>query len=192
MSHWSFWDWIAYGCLGISAFGWALGAIPREHPHMFDSWPAFFASPKWSFVPAAFFVLGSAILMMRLLIVPAPKPVDLLQSSSPIAFIERSELKMHSYGDDRTPTAISNTNVWRWFYLRSIFGIVNVATGEKKETVQPTLFICFDRPTKVGTLNVSSGDFKLPRHEVKEFNNRFAVISFYEDLPTGSFTVETY
>jgi hypothetical protein len=46
------------------------------------------------------------------------------------------------------------------------------------------LFVTFDNPVRVGTLEVSA-DFKLPAYEVKEFNNRFAIIVFGDDLPTG-------
>jgi len=59
MSNWTAWDWIAYGCLGIAAFGLAMGAIWKENPAMFENWPLFFSSPKWSFVPMALFNSGN-------------------------------------------------------------------------------------------------------------------------------------
>jgi hypothetical protein len=54
MAQWSAWNWIAYGCLGISAFGIALGTISQRYVDMFSRLPSFFSSAMWSFVPAFF------------------------------------------------------------------------------------------------------------------------------------------
>ena len=72
MSHWTAWDWIAYGCLGIAAFGLAFGAIWRENPAMFSGWPDFWKNSMWSFVPMALFALGTVVLIVRLFFVSAP------------------------------------------------------------------------------------------------------------------------
>ena len=65
MSHWGFWDWITYGCLGIAAFGLAIGAVGKDSPTMFEHLPAIFSSPKWAYAPIVLFALGSAILAAR-------------------------------------------------------------------------------------------------------------------------------
>jgi hypothetical protein len=193
MSHWSFWDWIAYGCLGIAAFGLAIGTIWKEYPHMFQSWwPTFLSSPKWSFLPAIFFVIATLIFIFR-----AVAPSATSKSAGPVqsvaaALIEKSELRMHSYGDDRDPTRLSDVNVWRWYYLRTAFIGIDKESGNVVKRVSPTLFVSFDSPTKVGTLAVRSSDFKLPQYEVKQFTNRFAIIWFSDELPAGEFVVETY
>jgi hypothetical protein len=62
MSNWSAWDWIAYGCLAIAAFGLAAGQIQRETPTMFERLPAFFKSGRWSYVPAILVIVGTAAL----------------------------------------------------------------------------------------------------------------------------------
>ena len=55
--------------------------------------------------------------------------------------------------------------------------------------VTSNLFINFDRPVNVGTLSVNSPDMALPMHEVKEFNNRFAIIVFNAALPSGTLNI---
>jgi uncharacterized protein (TIGR02594 family) len=75
MLHWTSWDWIAYGCLGIAAFGLAFGIVWKENPAMFKNWPAIFASPKWSLVPAILFTLGTIIFIFRSLPFETPVPI---------------------------------------------------------------------------------------------------------------------
>jgi hypothetical protein len=45
------------------------------------------------------------------------------------------------------------------------------------------IFISFERPVMVGTLVLSSADYVIPRYEVKEFNNRFAIIAIDQTPP---------
>jgi len=54
------------------------------------------------------------------------------------------------------------------------------------------LFLSFDRPVKVGTLEVSAHGFTLPSYEVKEFTNRYAIIVFSNELPAGSLQIKVY
>lgn len=111
-------------------------------------------------------------------------------SIEPTALVDTATLRLHLYGDERVPTVVSSNNVWRWYYLRNIIkGITK--KGKLPETIGTItiLFISFDRPVKVTTLEVSSSDIKLPTHEVKEFNNRFAIIVFSNALPTGTLEV---
>src|SRR5260370_42315353 len=107
MRQWSFWDWIAYGLLAIAAFGVALW---KEFPKMFEQWTGY-TGAIWSFIPAALVVIATVILIIRAIIGPRSKE----------QFVEKSELTLHIYGDDRWPTRISETNIWRYFYLRNIF-----------------------------------------------------------------------
>jgi hypothetical protein len=65
MARWGFWDWVAYVCLGIAAFGLAAGAALKEDPMMLSHLPSLFASPRWAYVPIVLFALGSAILAIR-------------------------------------------------------------------------------------------------------------------------------
>jgi hypothetical protein len=178
MSQWTAWNWIAYGCLAISAFGTAFGTIFQKYPQMLSRMPAFFSSSLWSFVPAIFLVIATVIFVVNLFI---PAPV-----------VDKSELTLRTYGDGRWPTRISDTNIWRYFYLRNTFVAVNAQSGEKIERFAPNLFICFDKPTKVGTLEVNSPDMHLPKYEIKEFKERFAIIFFDDELPSGTLQFKTY
>jgi hypothetical protein len=178
MAQWSIWNWIAYGCLAISAFGTAIGTILQKYPQMLSRMPSFFSSPLWSFVPAVFLIIATMIFVWRLFI---PSPV-----------MDKSELTLRIYGDDRWPTRVSETNIWRYFYLRNTYIFVNSQTGQKFQHCAPILCLCFDKPTKVGTLEVQSPDIQLPKHEVKEFRERFAIIGFEQEPPAGTLQIKTY
>jgi hypothetical protein len=132
--------------------------------------------------PGIFFVIASVIFIVR----------HFVPTRSDVALAEKSELRMHFYGDDREPTRISAVNIWRWYYLRNIFIGIEKETGKQSKSIISTFFISFDRPTKVGTLTVRSSDFRIPAYEVKQFTNRFAIISFLGELPAGSLEIGTY
>ena len=58
-----------------------------------------------------------------------------------------------------------------------------------REILTSKLFISFDQPVAVGTLTVRA-DKPLMHYEVKEFNNRFAIIAFGEKLPECNIDIE--
>jgi hypothetical protein len=91
------------------------------------------------------------------------------------------------YNDDRQPMRLEASNIWRWYYLKSVFIGLNKDTG--KEVM---LFINFDTPVRVGTLEISSPDIRLPRHETKEFNNRFAIVVFSEVPVEGTIELRVH
>jgi hypothetical protein len=70
-----------------------------------------------------------------------------------------------------------------------MFSLVAIQTGAQTTQTISNLFISFEYPVKVGTLEVSSPDFVMPHFEVKEFNNRFAIITFSNDIPVGTLVI---
>ncbi len=94
-------------------------------------------------------------------------------------------LRLHIYKDYRIPDRIEAKNIFRWFYLSSILiGITN--DGKNKEIVLPVLFVTFDPEVRITSLKVRSPDMKLPRHEVKDFNQKYAIVAFSEKLNEGT------
>jgi hypothetical protein len=105
---------------------------------------------------------------------------------------DAAELRLFIHGDDRTPSRVSESNIWRWYWLKTIL-IAQLPDGsEHRQHVLPTLYVNFDRPVFTGTLDVESVGFNLPLHEVKEFSNRFAIITFQKDLPAGTLIIRTH
>ena len=105
---------------------------------------------------------------------------------------DNAELHIHCYGDERVPKRLLAQNIWRWYHLRNIFKQININTNETEATTVINLYISFDQPVVVGTLEVNSPDAILPTYEVKEFNNRFAIITFYDELPTCTLIIKAY
>ncbi len=101
-------------------------------------------------------------------------------------FVKDAWIRFHLYGDERTPERLEIENVWRWYYLRLIAIGVDKKAGVKEQLLQTVFFLTFDRPVKIGTLEISSPDFKLPRYEVKDFSSRSAIVVFSGPLPTGT------
>jgi hypothetical protein len=201
MSHWSFWDWVGYTCIFIAAIGLALSALPERTRSMFESWPIF-TSPNWSFMPAILLVVATIIFIVRLFASNESKPLKaevgsagappINLASAPTPLIADSQLTLHTYGDARWPTRISETNVWRYFYLRNVLTIIG-NNGEKREIIFPNLFLVFDKPANSGTVDVSSPDFKLPKHTSHDLNNnRYVIITFEEDLPAGTLEIRVH
>jgi len=100
--------------------------------------------------------------------------------------VDGAALRLHIYADDRTPQRLSYSNVWRWYYLKTLLIALNRETDQQQQrNVTATLFVIFDTPVKIGTLEISSPDIRLPLHEVKEFNNRYAIIVFGDARQKG-------
>ncbi|MFI5330641.1 MAG: hypothetical protein ACHQ2F_06350 [Desulfobaccales bacterium] len=66
MELWNFWGWIAYGCLGIAAFGMAIETLTKRHPTMLDLLPDYLKSYIWGYVPAILFSIATIIFIIRL------------------------------------------------------------------------------------------------------------------------------
>jgi hypothetical protein len=124
------------------------------------------------------------------------RQVDALQKkpSTVVAgdLVDTAELTLQIYGDERAPMRLSYNNIWRWYYLRNIMVIIGKETGKEVKHVIGNLYLSFDHPVKVGTLEVSAHGFILPSYEVKEFTNRYAIIVFSDELPGGNLQVKVY
>jgi hypothetical protein len=107
-------------------------------------------------------------------------------------FSPKARLQLHVYADERMPSRITADNIWRWYTLRTL--IKGLApSGQEHDVVNlTTLFVTFDTPVFVGTLTVSSPDVRLPIHEVKEFNPRFAIIVFSGQIPEGTLEISAH
>jgi hypothetical protein len=109
------------------------------------------------------------------------------------SFVDEAEIRLHFYGDDRDPTRLSVSNVWRWYFLKNVMVAVDPNdTNKRAKHVFGTLILTFDKPVKRGTLEVGSPDSKLPTYEVKDFSNRGAVVAFFDEIPLGTLFVRVH
>ena len=53
-----------------------------------------------------------------------------------------------------------------------------------------TLFVSFEDVVVIHTLTDRSPDMQLPIYEVKEFNQRYAIIQFMDNVPAGTLEIE--
>jgi hypothetical protein len=102
---------------------------------------------------------------------------------------DKAELRLHVFGDNRLPDRLSADNIWRWFYMHNVLVMMNQDGTKNREILTSELFISFDQPVGVGTMMVRS-DKPLSHYEVKEFNNRFAIVAFQEALPECNLHIE--
>jgi hypothetical protein len=105
------------------------------------------------------------------------------------ALAERASLRLHVYGDIRTPDRLAAANIWRWFYMHDVIVMMNQDGTKNREILTSKLFISFDHPVGVGTITVRA-DKPLALYEVKEFNNRFAIIAFHEAVPECNLEID--
>lgn len=97
-------------------------------------------------------------------------------------------LRLHIYGDHRTPDRLAADNIFRWFFLQTAFDGHGPQGAERLATIA-TLFITFEDDIIIHTLTVRSPDIQLPVYEVKEFNQRYAIIVFSNNIPTGTLEI---
>ena len=97
-------------------------------------------------------------------------------------------LKLHIYGDHRTPQRLTAENIFRWFYLQTAIDGVS-PKGARRIGTLATLLVTFEEDVVIHTLSVRSPDMQLPVYEVKDSNQRYAIIVFSDNVPAG--TLET-
>jgi hypothetical protein len=64
MKDWTFWGWIAYGCLAISAYGTAFAKFSVEYPAMYD-WLPLQIRGYMGYVPATLVSIATIILIIQ-------------------------------------------------------------------------------------------------------------------------------
>lgn len=108
----------------------------------------------------------------------APQPAD------------KALLRLHTYGDNRIPDRLAQENIFRWYYLRTTFVVIpGTADQQQSAAVSTTLFVTFQPEVKISTIQVRSPDLRLPPYEVKEFNQRYAIITFAGEIGLGTLEV---
>lgn len=159
----------AIGILGI-----ALGVITAAAQYYFPK------LPDW--IPFTGFGGGVFLIGLSVGLVSAGG----LRHKRPIA--PTALLRLHVFGDHRTPDHLALENIFRWFYLQTAIDGVG-PSGITRIGTLATLFVSFDYDVVVSTIKIRSPDIQLPIYEVKEFNQRYAIIVFSENVPAGTLEV---
>jgi hypothetical protein len=104
------------------------------------------------------------------------------------AVVGVASLRLHIYGDHRTPERLAVENIFRWFYLQTAINSVG-PSGTTRIGILATLFVCFENDVIISTFKVRSPDMQLLVYEVKEFNQRYAIVVFSDNVPAGTLEV---
>lgn len=158
----------------IGIGGIALGLITATLQYAFPQLP--------SWVPPIGFGVGIFLLGLSIGLVLAGG----LRAKHPIA--GTASLRLHIFGDHRTPERLGLENIFRWFYLQTAIEGVG-PTGVTRIGTLSTLFISFEKDVIISTIKVRSPDMQLPVYEVKEFNLRYAIVVFSDNVPMGTLEV---
>lgn len=102
--------------------------------------------------------------------------------------VHRSELRLLLHGKQQAPTAVFYMNVSQWCLLDQNFMRIDKEINRDDTSGPACLFLLFDLPTSAESLQIAS-DAGLPHYEVKEFNDRFAIIVFPEPIPAGTLEI---
>ena len=102
--------------------------------------------------------------------------------------VDRSELRLVIDSEKQIPTTAFYMNVSKWCMLGQDFTRIDKEADRDHGRGPVCLFILFDQPTKDEVLNVTS-DSVLPRYDIKEFNDRFAIIAFAGPIPVGTLEI---
>jgi hypothetical protein len=91
---------------------------------------------------------------------------------------DRSELRLSIPPGDEEPMVLFYMNIFKWHLFAQQSIGADKAAEPKTETI---LLIAFNHPTSSERLEVKS-DSPLPAHQIKEFNQRYAIIAFASPL----------
>jgi len=102
--------------------------------------------------------------------------------------VDRSELRLVIDNEKQAPTTVFYMNVSKWCLLDQNFTRIDKKPNRDHDRGPVCLFILFDQPTKDEVLNVTSDSIS-PRYDIKEFNDRFAIIAFAGPIPVGTLEI---
>jgi hypothetical protein len=102
--------------------------------------------------------------------------------------LDRSELRLLIRGEEQTPRSIFYMNISKWCLFDQNFTRIDKEISRNHDGGPVCLFLLFDQPTRGEVLDVTS-DSVLPHYEVKEFNDRFAIVAFAEPIPAGTLEI---
>ena len=171
-------DVITYAGMGgaaavLAAIGIVKGVDAKmlaEHP----SFAKFVTSPWW---------YGLPLLLLAV--------VGIVRWVTRKDLAETADLDLEFYGDGRPPTGLRHVNVWRWyFYWTPSLHMNDTATGKDIAVVSAgsLLFVTFEPRVGVSNMYVSA-KVPIPTWEVKQFNERFAIVTFAGLMPACTITV---
>ena len=95
-------------------------------------------------------------------------------------------LRLHMYSDQRLPDALKTEHIFRYYVLRQGAVAVGADGSQTQVFTTTTIFVSFEPDVLITTLKVRSPDMALPQFEVKEFNQRFAIVVFAGHLADGT------
>jgi hypothetical protein len=174
-------DWFGVVSLWV---GGLVFAIKSADAPLLTGAPTLFAANFWNFVPLALVSVAIVIFLYRL--------------NNPLAnvagVIRESTLELRTYGAGRTPTGVVTENIWRWYTLNTVAQVPpnsNVTT-QATQHIFTTLFVTFDEHSETRNLAVASPDMTLPTYEVKDLNQKSAIIVFHGSLGPGTLTVRAH
>ena len=102
--------------------------------------------------------------------------------------VDSAFLRLHIYDDNQTPDKLADKNIFRWYFLTNMV-LLHKETGGQNKVISQILFLTFEPEVHISSIKVRSPDIKLPIHEVKEFNQKFAIIAFNNKIPSGTLEI---
>ena len=158
----------------IGIIGIALGLITAALKYYFPQLP--------SWLPPAGFGIGIFLFGLSIGLVSAGG----LRYKRPV--VKTAILRLHIFGDHRTPERLAFENIFRWFYIQTAIQGIG-SSGVTRIGALATLFVSFENDVVISTIKVRSPDMQLPLYEVKEFNQRYAIIVFSDNVPAGTLEI---
>jgi hypothetical protein len=160
--------------IGIAGLALALifGVLPYFVPKL----------PHWISITG----IGAGILLLGLsagLVIADRRNVQAIRGP-----VDTASLRLHIYSDNRMPERLAVENIFRWYYLRNIV-LLQGTDGRQHQVVITNLFVTFDPEVRVTTIQVRSPDMQLPPYDVKEFNQRYAIIVLSGEIGEGTLEV---
>jgi len=104
----------------------------------------------------------------------------LLPSSTTASTPDETRIRLQFGAANTLPTAVEVENIWRWYALQQIVGLLG--PNERHEVRTWTLFLTLDKPFNANQILVESNE-ALPQYEVKDRDPRSVVIAFMGEMP---------
>ncbi len=187
MSHWGFFEWLTYICVGIAAIIIAADQAIKGSAEMMAHFSGLLSSKVWNFAPFASMALSGVLLVghqagwigvKQESAVMAPHSL-----TAPEDTTNNAALFLQFSDDQTVPREIRQTNILSWYalYTESIY--VDTLNHEQKPiggfSVPPrwTVFMLFKKPTIYRQMLAACVGHESLKCAVQFSNDRYAIIT---------------
>jgi hypothetical protein len=189
MSHWSFWDILAYASIAFSALVMAVREYSKDMT--FPNWiPTFIEKINWAYVPIFLIIISLVIFIAKELGWIGTTPPTALNAKSTMPCKETMIKLAINQSNKAQFDEVEKKNIYKFGQLAFTGAIKVVKTGEiNPYTKEHVFFIIFETNIDCGEAKVNSFGHEFPWFNFYAFGDRGGILHIHGEIKAPIFEI---